>query len=224
MVKRLKLALMDHLQQMDAAGRLACSLCGKSCSLYCCSCVKMLVAMEELPQVCLPLHVELIKHVSELDSKSTALHAKLLAQDHVTLYSYPHQFPEHVLEDAIMLFPNSRSISMDKVNWSKMRRVVVLDGTWSQVKGMNLHPVLQKLPCIRLEEVETLFWRSNGRRKEERPDFLATIEAIYHFFCQYARVTTGIYDGQYDNLLLLFVYNYLKIRQIMSCKIRESDR
>jgi hypothetical protein len=206
------------LQHIDVLGRVVCPSCGKRRFLYCYSCVQLLVAQPQMiPHVHLPLDVDLIKHISESDSKSTALHAKLLAPDQVTLYAYPQQIPEDVT-DAILLFPCRRSVSMEYIDWSRVKRLIVLDGTWNHVQGMSLHPNLQTLPCVRIEHVETMFWRSNGQGKEDRPDLLATIEAIYYFFCHYAKITTGTYQGQYDDLLFLFVYYYMKVRGIMSLK------
>lgn len=37
----------------------------------------------------LPLMVDIIKHPAEVDGKSTAVHARLLAPDHVTIHTYP---------------------------------------------------------------------------------------------------------------------------------------
>lgn len=37
----------------------------------------------------LPLKIDIIKHPNETDGKSTAVHAKLLAPDDVTIYKYP---------------------------------------------------------------------------------------------------------------------------------------
>lgn len=37
----------------------------------------------------LPLKIDIIKHPNETDGKSTAVHAKLLAPEDVTIYTYP---------------------------------------------------------------------------------------------------------------------------------------
>lgn len=37
----------------------------------------------------LPLKVDIIKHANEIDGKSTAVHAAILAPDDVTIYTYP---------------------------------------------------------------------------------------------------------------------------------------
>ena len=37
----------------------------------------------------LPLKIDIIKHPSEVDGKSTSAHAKVLAPDDVSIYTYP---------------------------------------------------------------------------------------------------------------------------------------
>lgn len=44
--------------------------------------------MKSPPQ--LPIKIDIIKHQRELDGKSTAIHAAILAPDDVTIYSYPN--------------------------------------------------------------------------------------------------------------------------------------
>jgi DTW domain-containing protein YfiP len=224
----LKLDSLEGLRQLEMDGRIVCPSCGRRRSIYCCTCVRFVMKEGrgeiQFPRLSLPLHVDIMKHVSELESKSTALHAKLLAPDYVTLYSYPAQLvrlEEYMRGSAcVLLFPTADSLSINQVDWSNMKRLIVLDGTWNQVRGMSSHPVLQKLPRIHIENVETLFWRSNGHGKEDRPDLLSTIEAIYHFFRQYTIMTAGHYEGQYDNLLFLFIAAYVKIRESMSFRLK----
>lgn len=228
LLKTLKLMPMDILKQLESIGRLLCPSCLRRRSIYCYTCAQFMTNEGqnlEIPRMNLPFHVDIIKHVSELDSKSTALHAKLLAPDRVTLYSYPDELNsfEKAFNDetSLLLFPSDRSISIEEVNWSKIERLIVLDGTWNQVHGMTLHPYLQKVSYVRIEHAETLFWRSNGRGRSDRPNLLATIEAIYHFFRQHATTTKGSYEGQYDNLLFLFVHTYNKVRQNMSSRFEK---
>lgn len=37
----------------------------------------------------LPVKIDIIKHPNETDGKSTAIHAKILAPNDVTIYTYP---------------------------------------------------------------------------------------------------------------------------------------
>lgn len=62
---------------------------------------------------------------------------------------------------------------------------------------------------------KTKFWRPNGKRYDDT--CLATIEAIYYFLKEYHTIFLGQeYTGQYDNLLCIFKYMYLKIRDFHS--------
>jgi len=57
----------------------------------------------------------------------------------------------------------------------------------------------------------TRFWRPNGAKRSA--ECLATIEAIYYFLREYhTAFLKEPYNGDYDNLLFLFKYFYLKIR------------
>lgn len=53
----------------------------------------------------LPLKVDIIKHPNEADGKSTAVHAKLLAPEDVTIYTYPcipdYEEMKHEVRDCI---------------------------------------------------------------------------------------------------------------------------
>ena len=48
----------------------------------------------------LPIPVDIIKHPKELDGKSTAVHAALLAPDDVHIYTYP-VFPNYAKENLV---------------------------------------------------------------------------------------------------------------------------
>ncbi|KAJ7409465.1 hypothetical protein WISP_114824 [Willisornis vidua] len=70
-----------------------------------------LLAWAELWQ--LPLKIDIIKHPNEIDGKSTAVHAKLLAPDDVTIYKYPC-IPEYEEErhEIALIFPGPNSVSV----------------------------------------------------------------------------------------------------------------
>ncbi|XP_046897295.1 tRNA-uridine aminocarboxypropyltransferase 1 isoform X3 [Hypomesus transpacificus] len=62
----------------------------------------------------LPVKIDIIKHPSEVDGKSTAIHAKILAPDDVTIYTYPC-IPEFEGErhKVVLVFPGPGSVSME---------------------------------------------------------------------------------------------------------------
>ncbi|XP_055774526.1 tRNA-uridine aminocarboxypropyltransferase 1-like [Salvelinus fontinalis] len=86
----LKLAPHRELEQAQQRGRLKCSSCGGSRMFFCYTCCSLVgVSQQEIPSVKLPIKIDIIKHPSEVDGKSTAIHAKILAPDDVTIYTYP---------------------------------------------------------------------------------------------------------------------------------------
>ena len=67
------------------------------------------------------------------------------------------------------------------------------------------------LPKIAMHSYETKFWRPNGSKRDA--SCLATIEALYYFLTEYHTIyLRQPYDGQYDNLLMIFKYMYMKIK------------
>ncbi|KAI0241743.1 DTW domain-containing protein 1 [Lamellibrachia satsuma] len=91
-------------------------------------------------------------------------------------------------------------------------RVVFIDSTWHQVNKISTDERLKGLQRIELKSRETKFWR---HQKDKPRTYLATIEAIYYFICDYHEyVMPTVYQGEYDNLLFLFCFMYQKIRHL----------
>lgn len=91
-------------------------------------------------------------------------------------------------------------------------RVVFIDSTWHQVNKISSDERLRGLQRIELKSRETKFWR---HQKDKPRTYLATIEAIYYFMCDYhEHVMLTDYQGEYDNLLFLFCFMYQKIRHL----------
>lgn len=83
----------QFLESID--GRLACPKCKKSRKFFCYTCYVPVPGLESrLPKVQLPVHIDIIKHQLEIDGKSTAIHAAILAPDNVNIYTYPN-IPEY---------------------------------------------------------------------------------------------------------------------------------
>ncbi|XP_031979001.1 DTW domain-containing protein 1 isoform X2 [Corvus moneduloides] len=68
------------------------------------------------PPAQLPLKIDIIKHPNETDGKSTAVHAKLLAPDDVTIYKYPC-IPEYEEKrhEIALIFPGPNSVSVKDI-------------------------------------------------------------------------------------------------------------
>lgn len=72
-------------------GRMPCPKCKKSRKFFCYTCYVPVHGLESrLPKVQLPVQIDIIKHHQEIDGKSTATHAAILAPEHVKIYTYPN--------------------------------------------------------------------------------------------------------------------------------------
>ncbi|GFN86943.1 Dtw domain-containing protein 1-like, partial [Plakobranchus ocellatus] len=60
----------------------------------------------------LPITVDIIKHPSEIDGKSTSCHAAVLAPDDVTVFTYPC-IPDYDPKETVLVFPCDDSISLE---------------------------------------------------------------------------------------------------------------
>lgn len=126
---------LSSFAPLASAVRTPCPKCGASRKIFCYDCyLPVGVPDEALPRVVLPLHVHIIKHHLELQSKSTAVHAKILAPDSVTIYAYP-EIPE--LPDpatTVLAFPSADAVDVSELDVSSITSVVFIDSTWFQAK------------------------------------------------------------------------------------------
>lgn len=85
------MAINDNNFLMQIDGRSACPKCGKSRKFFCYTCyVPVDELARQLPTVQLPIQIDIIKHQREVDGKSTAIHASILAPANVNIYTYPN--------------------------------------------------------------------------------------------------------------------------------------
>lgn len=84
------------LDEID--GRSSCTKCNKSRKFFCYTCCLPVAGIEsKLPKVNLPLQIDIIKHPKEIDGKSTAIHAAVLAPKNVKIYTYP-DIPDYTID------------------------------------------------------------------------------------------------------------------------------
>lgn len=103
--------IADNRFLNEVNGRCACKKCGKSRKFFCYTCHVAVVELEsQLPQVKLPIKIDIIKHPREIDGKSTAVHAAVLASDDVRIYTYPN-IPDYDIEGTV-----SRQICWNRMN------------------------------------------------------------------------------------------------------------
>ncbi|XP_065072951.1 tRNA-uridine aminocarboxypropyltransferase 1 [Ochlerotatus camptorhynchus] len=90
----------------DVEGRSSCTGCGKSRKFFCYHCYVPVAELQgKLSFVKLPIKIDIIKHKNEIDGKSTAIHAAILAPEDVKIYTYPN-IPDYRQEEgAVLIFP-----------------------------------------------------------------------------------------------------------------------
>ncbi|XP_042326892.1 tRNA-uridine aminocarboxypropyltransferase 1 [Sceloporus undulatus] len=117
-IESLSLASQAVLERAQKQGRSKCPRCNSSRMFYCYTCYVPVetVPTREIPTVKLPLKIDIIKHPNETDGKSTAVHAKLLAPEDVTIYTYPC-IPdyEETKHEIALIFPGPNSILVNDI-------------------------------------------------------------------------------------------------------------
>ncbi|XP_004924672.1 tRNA-uridine aminocarboxypropyltransferase 1 [Bombyx mori] len=95
------------------SSRSACPRCGKSRMYFCYVCFIPVPALEgKIPYCKLPIKVDIIKHKGEINGKSTAAHAAVLAPRDVTVYTYP-DIPDYPTDGkVVLLFPGAEAKSV----------------------------------------------------------------------------------------------------------------
>ena len=107
--------------------------------------------------------------------------------------------------------------SMNKDELKNIRRVVLIDSTWSQTKYYLRQDILSKMKHVKIQTEKTCFWRY---QKGEADTALATIEALYFFFRDYETTLNHkhSYDeyykagGKWDNLMYLYAFQFKMIQ------------
>ncbi|CAH1775502.1 unnamed protein product [Owenia fusiformis] len=109
------LKISDSAGLHSVEGRLKCKKCGQSRKYYCYSCC---IPLEEtkgmIPTVQLPVKVEIIKHRNEIDGKSTAVHAAVVAPEHCTIHTYPC-IPDYDKSKTLLVFPCKESLTFEQL-------------------------------------------------------------------------------------------------------------
>lgn len=228
----------------------------------------------------LPIKVDIVKHKREIDGKSTAAHAAVLAPDYVNVYTYP-EMPDYDLKKTVLLYPGAEAKSVSQLFEKESRsgtysqkllaelpsgynvgtlmkkifteehtinqifhvkelpidKVVLIDSTWNQSRGIFADERLQKIPKIVLQNRPSQFWR---HQKGSPRWYLSTVEALHQLMlelhlCAWGRnadykshLTAHFpihspqehvnqcqpYMGQYDDLLYFFKYMYQKLHTL----------
>lgn len=102
---------------------------------------------------------------------------------------------------------------MTKEELLKIKKVVLIDSTWSQTRYYIRQNNIKKLKTVKIKTEKTVFWRY---QKGEEDTSLSTVEALYFFFRDYETTLhhQGSYDnyiksgGIWDNLLYYYCWNF----------------
>ncbi|KAF9957577.1 DTW domain-containing protein 1 [Mortierella alpina] len=168
---------------LDSIEKKHCPTCNKNVRYFCNKCLHLVNCPEgAVPQLKLPIKLDIIKHEQERDGKSTALHAKILAPQDVEVYAFKEMPKYENVDRLLLLFPCPEAKQLSEIDPTSFDKLVVIDGTWEQASKM----AKSDSPLLRMKRVtiaphETLFWR----HQRKASDHLATIEAIYYFLREY---------------------------------------
>lgn len=219
-LSELKISSHDPLTKIK--NRFFCMNCKKSCKFFCQNCEIFDTSLNGFhPLVSLPLSITIIKHSKELNTKSTAIHAKLLSPDNVNILSFSNTDDylrgfntifEKDLCQSIVLYPAENALELSTVDFSSIKNIFFIDGTWSQAKA--IHNSVFKNRCVSvtlsyLPTGGTLFWRHQTLGEHA----MSTIEAIYFFFKEVFPETKSL-----DDLLWLYSFFYSMIQNYYNSK------
>lgn len=210
LIKNLKFSSPESLDTYLPAQRTDCPRCKRHIRYYCATCLIPNAAIERhLPCVNLPFAVEILKHFRESDSKSTAVHAKLLSPDvTITTYDPRDQAASSRLqqqEGTFLLYPGSDAIDISGAEPPlSISRLIIIDGTWRQSKSMAR--TLSGIPKVTFPASSSFFWRYQNFGSH----CVSTIEALYHFCRAFGDRFSGppAENPNYDDLLFLFSHFY----------------
>jgi len=92
---------------LDKIEKARCPNCNRSVRYFCNRCLKLVNCPEgAVPQLKLPIKLDVIKHEQERDGKSTALHAKILAPEDVEVYAWKEMPKYENVDRLLLLFPS----------------------------------------------------------------------------------------------------------------------
>nr|XP_016931149.2 tRNA-uridine aminocarboxypropyltransferase 1 [Drosophila suzukii] len=141
--------ISDHTILDTIEGRHNCRLCNRSRKFFCYSCYIPVGELEEvLPRLELPLKIDIIKHKKEIDGKSSAVHAAVLAPEHVRIYTFP-DIPDYREEPGVVLiFPSATALTVPQLFERNVQ--LQIGDNYGLPKGHHMGTMLRR----RMDEVE----------------------------------------------------------------------
>ncbi|KAH8310219.1 hypothetical protein KR044_000078 [Drosophila immigrans] len=140
--------LADHTVLDTIEGRHTCLDCNRSRKFFCYNCHKPVGELGKvLPRVTLPLNIDIIKHKKEIDGKSTAVHAAVLAPDNVRIFTFP-DIPDYRDEPGVVLiFPSATSLTVPQLFERNVQ--LKIDDNYGLPKGHHMGTMLRR----RMDEI-----------------------------------------------------------------------
>uniref|UniRef100_A0A914XUG5 tRNA-uridine aminocarboxypropyltransferase 1 n=1 Tax=Panagrolaimus superbus TaxID=310955 RepID=A0A914XUG5_9BILA len=195
-------------ENLNGLLKITCDSCGKKRLYFCYDCHKYVSGMDQkVPSIELPVSVEIIKHPAEKNSKSTAIHCKLLAPNQTRIFDSKGDIPyfnnSKQFPNTVLVYPDTSAISIAeyvKEN-GPIQTYIFLDATWQTVKEIKRKKELRGIPTVMLRTYETEYWRpQNGLSNK----YLATIEAIRYAIEENADASGTPFNA--ETLLFWFYY------------------
>lgn len=133
----------------------------------------------------LPIKIDIIKHKHEIDGKSTAGHAAILAPNDIKIYTYP-DIPHYEDNKTVLIFPSIHAISIQQLfemNGCNMQNNIKAETLEELPKGFNRSTLLKKsvkstnadiykrncqLPITKAVFIDSTWNQSKGIYKDER--------------------------------------------------------
>lgn len=140
--------IADHSVLDTIEGRHTCLHCNRSRKFFCYNCLVPVGELGEvLPRVELPIQIDIIKHKKEIDGKSTAVHAAVLAPANVRIHTYP-DIPDYRQEEGVVLiFPSATSLTVPQLFERNVQ--LKIDDNYGLPKGYHMGTLLRQ----RMDEV-----------------------------------------------------------------------
>ncbi|XP_001649526.2 DTW domain-containing protein 1 [Aedes aegypti] len=159
----------------DVEGRSSCTVCGKSRKFFCYHCyVPVAELRDKLRFVQLPIKIDIIKHRNEIEGKSTAIHAAILAPEDVKIYTYP-DIPDYRDEEGVVLiFPTPDALTVASLCSGELPKI---KDNYGLPKGHHIGTLLRcRLTDIVSEEAPS---RADETKKQQLAQRLPVKKAVF---------------------------------------------
>ncbi|GBG61783.1 hypothetical protein CBR_g23742 [Chara braunii] len=184
--------------------RIHCPSCGNSRHFFCYTCLELVIDQALVPRLQLPFDIDILFHVEERKSMSTAVHVAVLAPNNVRIVQSDN-IPYYDTSSTVVLFPSSESVAHQQLPDEAIKKVVIIDAKWKKAGTVAADPRLAGLKKVHVESAKTSFWRYHTRGVCS--EGLSTVEAVF-FLCKQRHVSfLGESDCHcYDDLLFFFAH------------------